>query len=650
MTEAQMQADGLVTAYLDDLGRMLGPADPTLRAEVLGGLREHVEAVLGARPWGAAEVEKVLLELGPPEAVAAAALDDERRDGPGLGGPGAGWAGREWPVGASAPPASRMPSVARAPGPALARTWVPPTVGLLLVLAAGLYLLTLGAAVSYGTAATSAGMSPDTPGGGFDGTAPGDFEAVNPLLPTAYDLMWSVLVPLPVAGVPWLVATILLAGSSLWSIRQKWAGAALLPGLLLANGAAVAVATFVPAGAGRAVVLVAMLLVVAGLTVAVIVRIWRHGARRAREMEAANWHPTASAGWGATTSGGWTTASYPPVPGGWGPAPLAAAPPVLARPWVPRLAVVLLALGIVLLLAPLGLMAGSGAELGIPGPGAVLLTMSALTVLAPLWLAGAVLVTISPLWHRSEKVAVWLMVPGTVALLALAGHAAGLTDVCTSRRTTSCGAGDASGWGVAPVLALVLALAALTAVLVRVGRAGAARARRLENGSAARPDEAGAGWAEGWWAPIAVAVTLGVAVIATAAVPLILAGHTYTGGLNGVRGYLMWTGSRKAVLTGLLWFAPFWLGALLILVRSTLWGRGAVVVGALLPPVLLAVGLWVTSGDVMTPDHHARLPVVCAGLVVLGALVVAWLWTRGARATAAADVAPADQPQDAMAG
>ncbi|WP_448073798.1 HAAS signaling domain-containing protein [Georgenia yuyongxinii] len=653
-----MQADGLVAAYLDDLGRMLGPVDPGLRADVLGGVREHIEAVLGARPWRPAEVEQVLLELGPPEAVAAAALEDERRDGPGVASTGAGWPGPTWPAADGVPQAPGA-RAARAPAPALARTWVPPTVGLLLLVVAALYLVVLAAAVAFSAATTTAEVPADLSGGGFHGPADEDFASPSPLRPASYDVVWSMLVPLPVAGVPWLVAMILLAGSPLWSIRQKWAGAALLPGLLLANGATAAAAALAPAGTARAVVLVGLLLVVAAGSVAVIVRIWRDGARRARDIEPARWHTTASPGWGATEpAGSYPAGSYPagsyPAPAGSGWAP-AAPGPVLTRQWVPPLVVVLLVLGMLLLLSPLGLMVGPGVQLGMPGPTAVLLTISALTLLAPLWLVGAVLVTISPLWHGSEKLAVWLMVPGTAAVLSFAGHVAGLTDACTSRRTTSCGAVDAGAWGVALVLALVLVLAALTAVIVRVARTGAERARELQTvagAEAGRPGAAGTGRAGRWWAPVAVAVTLGIAVMATAAVPAILAGHTYTGGLNGVRGYLVWTGGREAVLTGLVWVVPVWLGAVLLLARSRLWGRGAVAVGALLAPVLLAGGLLATSGDVLSPGRHALLPVTSAGLGVLGALVVAWLWASGARAVhrPAEAARAADQPHDAMAG
>ncbi|MFD1506123.1 hypothetical protein FE374_18035 [Georgenia yuyongxinii] len=281
--EARMQADGLVAAYLDDLGRMLRPVEPTLRAEVLGGVREHIEAVLGARPWDSDEVEQVLLELGAPEEVASAALEDGRRDRV-----DAGWPEAAWSADGPRPAHPGAPQVDHVPPPALARAWVPPTIGLLLLVTAGLYVLVLGAIVSFSAVTSSVEVTADVSGGGLAGPTAQEFEeAANPLLPTSYDLAWSVLVPLPLVAAPWLVAMILLAGSPLWSVRQKWVGAAVVPGLVLANGVAIAVATFVPSGAGRAALLVGLAVAAAVAAVVVIVRIWRDGARQARVREVA---------------------------------------------------------------------------------------------------------------------------------------------------------------------------------------------------------------------------------------------------------------------------------------------------------------------------------------------------------------------------
>ncbi|WP_265522685.1 HAAS signaling domain-containing protein [Oerskovia flava] len=64
-----------VDAYLDELARMLAHADPVERADVLGGVREHVDARLAelGRPPTEADVTAVLTALGPPEQVAGEA-------------------------------------------------------------------------------------------------------------------------------------------------------------------------------------------------------------------------------------------------------------------------------------------------------------------------------------------------------------------------------------------------------------------------------------------------------------------------------------------------------------------------------------------------------------------------------------------------
>lgn len=100
-----------ITAYLDDLGRMLAHVDPAERADVLGGVREHLDASLaelGHEPSDQ-EVAAILAQLGTPEDVARAA---------------------------SVPGAPRTPLPdAVAPSPrALTGTWVAPVVfGLALV-------------------------------------------------------------------------------------------------------------------------------------------------------------------------------------------------------------------------------------------------------------------------------------------------------------------------------------------------------------------------------------------------------------------------------------------------------------------------------------------------------------------------------------
>ncbi len=57
-----------VVAYLDRLERLLDGASPETRAEVMAGVREHLEARL-ATDAGPDEVRSVLSELGTPEQI-----------------------------------------------------------------------------------------------------------------------------------------------------------------------------------------------------------------------------------------------------------------------------------------------------------------------------------------------------------------------------------------------------------------------------------------------------------------------------------------------------------------------------------------------------------------------------------------------------
>lgn len=121
-----------ITAYLDDLARMLAHVDPAERADVLGGVREHVDASLaelGHAPSDQ-EVATVLASLGAPEDVARAASGAPR----------------------TSPPDGAAPS-----RPALTGAWVAPVVfalALVGILGAPLLLpgvLWLVAAVLLGT-------------------------------------------------------------------------------------------------------------------------------------------------------------------------------------------------------------------------------------------------------------------------------------------------------------------------------------------------------------------------------------------------------------------------------------------------------------------------------------------------------------------
>lgn len=67
-----MNTTSRVETYLDDLARMLDDLEPDQRDDILGGVREHLDALV-EDPSDAYAVDAALLRLGPPEHVAAAA-------------------------------------------------------------------------------------------------------------------------------------------------------------------------------------------------------------------------------------------------------------------------------------------------------------------------------------------------------------------------------------------------------------------------------------------------------------------------------------------------------------------------------------------------------------------------------------------------
>lgn len=83
--------------YQDDLARLLAALEPVERAEVLDGVREHIDAALaevGHAPTDA-DVDRILGQLGSPGMVAEAALA-ERPAVEGAAGTGAAPAGGSW--------------------------------------------------------------------------------------------------------------------------------------------------------------------------------------------------------------------------------------------------------------------------------------------------------------------------------------------------------------------------------------------------------------------------------------------------------------------------------------------------------------------------------------------------------------------------
>jgi uncharacterized membrane protein len=182
----------LVSAYLEELDRLLAGIDPGDRAEVLSGVREHLDSALDGRGQvGDDDVREVLAELGPPQAVA-----DEA------------YAGR--PV--------HAPRALQRVG-ALSRSWVPVVVALLTSVGLLLVVLVAGTAASVvsSTSANSSGVVVET--AELSG---------SPLMGTFAALMLT----LPL----WATVALLVGLSPLWVGREKIVVAVLVPTAALLMG------------------------------------------------------------------------------------------------------------------------------------------------------------------------------------------------------------------------------------------------------------------------------------------------------------------------------------------------------------------------------------------------------------------------------
>lgn len=176
--------------YLDELGRLLAPAEPVDRLEILAGVREHLESAfadLGETPSDAA-VDAALAQLGSPDSVARQAVAD-----------------------ASVAPPSAGASHQRVP--LLSRGWVVPTVVVLLALALTVDSLVLGGFSMWRQESTAAtgesgpSLGPMLPNGSIASTALG------------------LLVAVALAAFPaWAPAVVLLWASPRWSTRWRLAG------------------------------------------------------------------------------------------------------------------------------------------------------------------------------------------------------------------------------------------------------------------------------------------------------------------------------------------------------------------------------------------------------------------------------------------
>ena len=180
----------LVASYLQYLDQLLAGIHPGDRAEVMAGVREHLDTALpGSDPVTDDDVRAALAELGPPHAVA-----DEA------------YAGRPP---ATPPPAPRV-------GP-MSRVWVPVLVVILQVIALLFVLIIIGGMSAVVTTTVNGATDP----------ASAELTG-SPLLGS----MAAIMSTLPL----WATIALLVGLSPLWVGREKAAVAALVPGAALLMG------------------------------------------------------------------------------------------------------------------------------------------------------------------------------------------------------------------------------------------------------------------------------------------------------------------------------------------------------------------------------------------------------------------------------
>ncbi|MGB7982014.1 MAG: hypothetical protein WCF36_14635, partial [Candidatus Nanopelagicales bacterium] len=206
----------LAAAYFDELDRLLAGIDPGDRAEVMSGVREHLDGALGGRnDVSDDDVRAALAELGPPHAVADEAYADRSS--------------------AAIPPAPRA-------GP-MSRVWVPIVVVIAQVTALLFVLIIVG---GFSTVSTVI----------VDGVEVSAELTGNPLLGS----LAAVLFTLPL----WAAVALLVGLSPLWVGREKLAvvllipASALLMGVLPLLGYAIAGVNWLYAGGWAAVALVVL--------------------------------------------------------------------------------------------------------------------------------------------------------------------------------------------------------------------------------------------------------------------------------------------------------------------------------------------------------------------------------------------------------
>ncbi|MDX6300941.1 MAG: hypothetical protein QOF53_2155 [Nocardioidaceae bacterium] len=192
MTEQPPTMHPLVASYLDELSRLLVGIDPAERAEVVEGVREHIESTLEGTAHTDAAVRAALAEVGPAQDVADEAY---------AGRPGAG--------------------PAAAPLPVSSRRWLPSVVAGLEAVAV---LVVVAAAGSSASVTSSTVSSVSAAGGPTTSVTQSSFEGS----------IGSGLLAFVAAFPFWLVVVVMVGVSALWSGREKLALIAVMPACALA--------------------------------------------------------------------------------------------------------------------------------------------------------------------------------------------------------------------------------------------------------------------------------------------------------------------------------------------------------------------------------------------------------------------------------
>lgn len=188
----------LVSTYLDDLSRALADLDPADRAEVLAGVREHIEAGLAARGGASdTDVSAVLAEVGTPEEVAREAYS----------------------TGQYAERPALQPAVPLAKPRLSDRTWVPVAVAILQAVGVLFILLVVGASAAYMVTEVQLG---------------GDTIVDSSSREVAYTSNVGAVLASGITALPlWIVIAFFVGNSALWPGREKVMHLLLMPVVLV---------------------------------------------------------------------------------------------------------------------------------------------------------------------------------------------------------------------------------------------------------------------------------------------------------------------------------------------------------------------------------------------------------------------------------